>query len=615
MCGIAGAIGPMHAEHLHSIVSQIVESQQPRGPDYQAVHCVNNAFEQVIFGHNRLSILDLSSGANQPLWDEQANYCITFNGEIYNYIALRTELLALGHRFSTASDTEVLLAAYKEWGKGALERLNGMFAFALYDAKQNSVLLARDRFGVKPLYYYQEREALLFASTGAVIADRCSLPVDLNYVMRGLQYGVYDQDESSPYAGLKALKPGCYLTISLTGAWDPRVHSYYDLEHNVSSLAETLEAQSPTDLVSSFSALLAEAVKVRLQADVPVAISLSGGLDSSSIAAMLRPKERADVVGFTFGHPGDGRTEGPLTQKVARYTNVTTHYVYPPISEIISAYFETIKAQDAPFPCGTQIGQYLVYKCARAKGFRVMLSGQGADETLMGYRKFFLFHLQRLCRQHDYISALSLICSLAPTILAEMSEAGSYWCERFRYTRTVGNSTLLRFPPAQPLYLGSDLHMPLWKRQIADVAYASLPTLLRYEDSNSMANSVESRLPFLDYRLLEFCIALPLAMKLHGGRGKWILRRAIKGGIPDEIRMARYKRGFNVRQDMWIQQGLGAAIREALEAKRKCVNEWLPQDSAIQTLFSDTQLCQRHNAFTEATTLLWMADSVSQRAR
>ncbi len=610
MCGIAGIFSIHHSEQNRRLVEQIVASQYHRGPDFQAVETIPGTRAQVILGHNRLCIIDLSAHANQPMWDRERLCCIVFNGEIYNYIELKAELSALGHEFVTASDTEVILEAFKEWGTCAIERFNGMFALALYDATSHRLLLARDRFGVKPLYYYLDRDRLVFASTGRVIAERMGLEPNLSYVARGLRYGIHDAEDIAPYTGLKALKPGHCLDVALssTDRLAANLIPYYNLASRVQGMVDRLASRPISLLASETADLLENAVDVRFRADVPVAISLSGGLDSSSVAALSVLRDRGDVAGYTFGHPEDARTEGPLTEQLSKRTGIRIHYIYPDIQEIIASFLEALEAQDAPFPGGSVMAQYLVYKEVHNCGVRVLLGGQGGDELFMGYRKYQVFRLRSLVRQRQYGQALAFCLSLVPMVLAELPQAGIYWRERHRYTTAPGVGTPLTLPPAEPMPLGSDPNEPLWKRQAQDVLLTSLPTLLRYEDRNSMAHSVESRLPFMDYRLVEFALALPTSVKLRGGFGKWIVREVVKGKVPNAIRRARYKRGFDVRQNAWIEQGLGAAIREPLRMREAKIKPWLAAGTSPDTQFSDQGLQQRPTAFCEATSLLWLAD-------
>ena len=614
MCGIAGAYCVENTgDGASKLVHQIVQSQYRRGPDHQGIEMVTGIRGSLTMGANRLSIIDLRPEANQPMWDTEGRCCLVFNGEIYNYLELRDELVGLGHTFATQSDSEVILESFKEWGVRAPERFNGMFAFALYDRADSRLYLFRDRFGVKPLYYFADEGRIYFASTCEAIARYLGLEPNLEYVARGLRTWVYDYGEISPFVGLKALEPSHFLSVGVTDAGRLHVTSdaYYRLDERVTVLTDSLAQKPAQALVELVADLLEDAVDVRFRADVPIGVSLSGGLDSSAIAAMSASGRHGDITGFTFGHPDDARTEGNLAWRLGRQTGIEMHFVNPGMQKIVDAYFKIIDAQGAPFASASGIGQYLVFEAARAQGVKVLLGGQGGDETFMGYRKFFVFYLRRLLRLRRTGEALIFALRMLPTLAAEFRRTSMYWSLRHRYTRSSGVDTVLRLPEVGCEYIGYDPEYPLRVRQMHDVMSVSLPTLLRYEDRNSMGNSVESRLPFLDYRLVEVALALPAAVKLRDGFGKWIVREVVRGRIPEEIRAARYKRGFDVQQSDWIRRGLGPAMREALQLRLPVIERYLEPKAKIDELFSDERLTHRATGFVEATTLIWLGDNAS----
>jgi asparagine synthase (glutamine-hydrolysing) len=616
MCGIAGSWSTKsQTGETRDLIKEIVESQYQRGPDYQAIDTVAGEHANLILGANRLSIIDLSPEANQPMWDNERRYCLVFNGEIYNYVELRKELIALGHSFSTRSDSEVILESFKEWGVRAAERFNGMFAFALFDKGEECLYLFRDRFGVKPLYYFVDDNRLYFASTCGVLARRLRLEPNLDYVARGLRLWVYDYGELSPFVGLKALKPAHYLRVKVTevGKLETRMDSYYRLDERVEALIDSLVRKPTQDLIGLVADLLEDAVDVRFRADVPVGISLSGGLDSSTIAALSASGEHGDVVGFNLGHPNDTSTEGPLAQKLSERIGIKVRSLRPRAQDIANIYFKILDAQGAPFTSvGSAIGQYQVFQAVKEEGIKVLIGGQGGDEIFMGYRKYLPFRLRRLLQQRRFGEALTFSLGSLPTALVELRRATPmYWRTRRRYTHGSGIDTVLKLPEAGCEYIGYTPDEPLWVRQLHDVTHVSLPTLLRYEDRNSMGNSVESRLPFLDYRLVEVALALPDAVKLRGGFGKWILREVAREKIPEEIRKARYKRGFDVRESDWFEQGLGAAMRDALRIRLPEIKQFLEPGAKVDELFSDAQLKHRTLASAEATTLIWLGNNIA----
>ncbi|GIW26872.1 MAG: asparagine synthetase B [Meiothermus sp.] len=606
MCGIAGAFSTTQSmPELTKLVGKIVTSQLPRGPDHQAVVELPQPAGQLVLGHNRLSIIDLSEHSNQPLWDHSGRYCIVFNGEIYNYLELRAELQALGHRFQTQGDTEVILEAYKAWGNQAWERFIGMFAFALLDTQAGQLWLVRDRFGVKPLFYLLQQGLLAFASSTEALAQHFGLSPNLEYVSRGLFYYVYEDDSDiSPYTGLHALPAGHHACVQLN---QPSIEPqpYYDPKSRVEQKIQALRGMDEKALLEELEATLHSAVQLRLRSDVPLAVSLSGGLDSSLVAA-LAAQQHERVVGFCYGHPQAPRSEGPLAQELAQKAGIDVHFVWPELSKehLVQAFEKTLAAQDAPFPTLSILAQNFVYEAARSEGYKVLLGGQGGDEGFMGYRKFFLFQFRYLLAQKQYLELAGFALGLARLLSAEMYKLGLFWQNRQRYFGGPAQGNL-RLPSVR-LVLGTDHRQAPWLRQMLDVTRYSLPTLLRYEDRNSMGHSIESRLPFLDYRVLELGLALPVHLKLRHGYGKWALRQVAQGKIPDSIRTARYKRGFDVTQS-WLAAGLGSHLQEQIQAAEPVLREVLTPSLNLTQTYSPAQMQQQPRLLAEAISLVWLA--------
>jgi asparagine synthase (glutamine-hydrolysing) len=608
MCGIAGEFLLGERSGPPDLVERVVASQRCRGPDHEGVVRIHKHGSRVVLGHTRLMVVDRSPGSHQPLWDRRGRLCLVFNGEIYNYRELRDELERLGSRFSTSGDSEVILEAFAAWGTGAFERLNGMFAFGLWDEAAETLHLVRDRFGVKPLYYYPlEPGRLCFASTCETLAHGLGLAPDLEYAARGIRYWVYDDEERSPFTGLRAVRPGHGVEIARRdGRLVTAARAFYSLSARVAEQSERLAALDDAQLRLEFARLLERSIDVRMQSDLPIGISLSGGVDSSTLAAVARSRGR--VTGFTFADIDDAASEAPMVRALGAQIGLHVHFVRPTMTEIVDAYFEALAAQGAPFPTGSIVGQYLVYRAARREGIKVVLGGQGSDEAFMGYRKFQYFHLRQLLHTRRWREVSGLLGAAWPELASELPRAGSYWRARRRYTRKSGLPVSLRLPPPPPLEMGADPAEPLWVRQAHDIEHTSLPTLLRYEDRNSMAHGVESRLPYLDHTLVEFALGLSVRLKLRDGMRKWIVRDYARGKIPEKIRTSKVKRGFDVAQDRWIERGLGTAIRSALAARRAAIRDYLPTGADPDRLFSDARLKSRTAAFAEATTLIWLAD-------
>jgi asparagine synthase (glutamine-hydrolysing) len=612
MCGIAGYYSTTldRTANAEELVAEIVKSQLSRGPDHQAVERLPGRSTTCIFGHDRLSIIDLSNAANQPMWDAERTHCIVYNGEIYNYIELREELKSIGCSFHTQSDTEVILEAFKTWGTQAFERFNGMFAAAIYRTEDSRLWLFRDRFGVKPLHYYQSASAVVFASTGTAIAKWFNLSPNIEYVSHGLKSWVYEDESSiSPYQCLDSVLAGHYVEISSSGPngrLELKSKPYYLLHERVAALQERLASLALPQLVQEVLERLESAVRLRLRSDVPVGVSLSGGLDSSTLAQILS-EQHAEVVGFTFGSPQDSKSEGPLVQALQQLMKMPVDYVQPNQSEMVEAFWDCLKAQDAPFPGFSIVAQYLVFKAARARGVKVLVGGQGGDELFMGYHKFQVFRLMELQQQKRYVEALVFGVGLCRMVISEAKGATEYVQAIRRYRNKSGLPVSLCLPESSPLDMGYNPSMPLTERQMMDATRFSLPTLLRYEDRNSMGNSVESRLPFMDYRVAELGFALPSSVKLRNGYGKWILREAMKNRIPEKIRAARFKRGFDVNDPGWIEAGLGESIRESLHSNKGRISGVLPAGIQIDEHFSDERLKTPGNSLSESISLLWLA--------
>ena len=613
MCGIAGAFFADLTPRRFLTVKNIVAAQIGRGPDFQTVETVQSTSSTLVLGHNRLSIIDLNPEANQPMWDHERRCAIVYNGEIYNFVELRRKLASLGHRFNTKSDTEVILEAFKAWGTAAFSQFNGMFAFALFDREIGRLWLVRDRFGVKPLFYRQDGNSLTFGSTMRPLAKEFGLKPNLAYCARGLQYCIYEVgDETSAYEGLSAIRPGTFLQAEFKDSnLCVRSAPYYDLATGVRQQQRTLEGLGESEQTGIVRDLIADAVRLRLRSDVPLAMSLSGGLDSSSVASFLT-EFRSGVTGFHFGHPDARESEGPLVEKFARARGIEVQYIWPTSKQIVESFSETLRSQEAPFSGGSVIAQNWVYAAARRHGFKVVLGGQGSDESFMGYRKYQMFHLAHLMRHERSLAWGAFALSLLPMLAAENLSLLQYLRQRGRYSRAQGLDSVLQLSGAALKLEGGD-HAGEWVRQSRDVLQLSLPTFLRQEDMNSMFHSIECRLPFMDYRLVELGLALSPALKLRHGYGKWVVRAAMAGRVPDEIRLARFRRGFKVSEQRWMREGLGGLLRDEIQRVWPAVQEWVRPDmrrTGVDETFSDARLTGRANALAEAVTLIWLGSHV-----
>jgi len=529
-----------------------------RGPD------AHGHFKEgvVQLGSRRLAILDLSPSGNMPM-EYRGRYIIVHNGEVYNYLEIRKELQQLGHAFSSGSDTEVIVAAYAEWGIDCLQRFNGMFSFAIYDRKRRRIFAARDRFGIKPFYYTEIGGMFCFASEIKAFTKIPGWKANANKerLYDFLVNGLLDHTSETCFRGVFQLRGGELLEYDL-GSRSLSVSQWYDLRTRVLGGEVLYE-----DAVSHVGTLFDESVALRLRSDVKVGTCLSGGIDSSAIVCVMNDilhrthaRDLQESVSAVYqDHPA---SEEHFIDAVLRHTGIINHRVHPDKDELLAAIDRIHWHQDEPFGSTSIFAQWEVFKTARKNGLIVMLDGQGSDEYLAGYHHFFgpffsaLLHSGRLSRLlseigsfrslHHY-GAVDILKQLANVIpqssLREILQkrfsgiSGSWIDERYsntsaRYRQRMQN---------------------LREMSILSLLQTSLPVLLHWEDRNSMAHSVESRLPFLDYRLVEYCLTLPDDHKIRNGVTKSVFRDAMRGTLPDVIRKRYDKKGFTTPQSDWLK--------------------------------------------------------------
>ncbi|HJV81842.1 asparagine synthase (glutamine-hydrolyzing) [Noviherbaspirillum sp.] len=610
MCGIAGKIrkGAARADEMLSADLPAILRRGPDSRDAKAFACRGHT---IGLAHSRLSVIDLSELGNQPMHDPVSDWWIAYNGEIYNYVELRDDLQRIGWTFRSGSDSEVVLKAWAQWGLDVLPRFNGMFAFAALHCPSGQLWLVRDRFGVKPLCWGRMPDGgITFSSSVAGVAAQAGDEVDLEYCARGVRYKVFETAQSgSPFRHVRSVPPGGWIRFQVSdSAVAIEEGRWYDLKSAVDACGQAILRSSHDELVDRCRHLLESAVRLRLRSDVPVAVSLSGGLDSSTIAALASRKVKK-LAGFTYGSPSAAASEGPQVQEFARMLNIDVHYVWPESSAATlgAALERTMAWQEAPFSGLSPIAQNEVFRAVRMAGYKVLLGGQGADEVFAGYRKFFIVALREALHARQPTSILRLLYSFGLMLMHEGSHVRLYWENRHRYWgKTGGSFRLLDWKPPSENLLGSP---GLTARQIDDVQQWSLPTLLRYEDRNSMGYGVESRLPFMDYRLVELALALPAGLKVRKGFGKWTLREASAQAVPDFIRLNRLKRGFDVTQ-AWLSEGMGASLRAQIFDQRAALSSHLRPDADLDRLLSDASLAADSNLLCEALMLAWLAKPV-----
>ncbi|MFN2316481.1 MAG: asparagine synthetase B, partial [Gemmatimonadales bacterium] len=431
---------------------------------------------------------------------------------------------------------------------------------------------------------------------------------------QGLAVGTFEDDSPrTPYTDLRSVQPGTMLTISLRGdRLASEVTRWYDLSERVAEQVDGLAGATPAAAADRVRELLANAVAIRLRSDVPVGVSLSGGVDSSAVAA-LAASASGGVTGLTFGHPTVPESEAALVGLLARSAPITVHHVWPEPEAMGGLFWNCLRAQQAPFASSSVVAQFAVFQRARQEGLTVMLGGQGGDEGFMGYRKYHLFRLQAALSDRRPREALMAANGLFRALWGERTQASVYWTRGRQYATGVGPDSALRLGRVPQPEMGLPPTGGARARQALDITRWSLPTLLRYEDRNSMGHSIESRLPLMDYRLLELGVALPEALKLRRGYGKWVLRHAVDPILPPAITWARAKRGFDVNAGPWMAGGLGHAIREALQGVLPRVRGLVRPGLRVPDYFHDARLAGDRAVFADAVALLWLGGWAAPR--
>lgn len=570
MCGIIGSITQNSRTKIDlSLKSELPNYIHKRGPDFYGYRSIDTTKYNVSLGHSRLSIIDLSTESNQP-FSLDDRYYLSFNGEIYNYIEIRETLIKLGYRFRTQGDTEVLITSWKHWGPQCLDKFNGMFAFILFDKEEEIVYLVRDRYGVKPLTYSIIDQNNIFFSS-SVKAHSAILPttLDLDYLSTSYHYELFEGiTNSTIYNEVKYVNSGAYFKIDLS---KPELSVqevvWYDLKSKVDSKIEEVNSMTECDIIDKIYALLKRSIEIRLRSDVPVGISLSGGVDSSTIAALARTYS-PNIEGFTYGNPTHLKSEGKTVEDFAKHINLKVNYIWldDQSDTIVNAFNETFEAQELPFYSLSVIAQNQVYKRVRESGVKVLLGGQGGDEIFAGYRKFFIQGIKNSIHRRDVNQTLSFFFSFIQMVLHESHNYKVFWQVKNRYFGNLNQVNCLKIKNTNPLNLIGNSSTSIRERQIDDITKYSIPTLLRYEDRNSMYHSIESRLPFMDFELVELAIAIPEVLKIRQGMGKWALRKAVHDIVPANILYNKLKRGFDVTQD-WMKLGLESYLESNIRSQ------------------------------------------------
>jgi asparagine synthase (glutamine-hydrolysing) len=582
MCGIFASLGfPPDKTNL-DIVSH-------RGPDGEGWKIFETARGPLALGHRRLAIIDLTESAHQPMPYDGDRYWLVFNGEIYNYIELRHELEAAGRIFRTQSDSEVLVAAYAHWGEASLDRFFGMFSFVIWDARERRLFAARDRFGIKPLYWVATPHGVAFASEIKQLLNfpGFSRTANVARLQDFLVSGISEHTSQTLFSGVHQLRGGESVSLDLA-SWScgdalPVRRWYSLLKSGGLDISEA-------DAGERFRELLFESVRMHLRSDVPVGSCLSGGLDSSSIVCLMdrmlrEEKSLTPIHTISACYSEKEVDERPFMEAVASKINCEPHYIYPSVNDAFAVAEKITWHQDEPYGSTSIFAQWSVFAAAKDAGVKVMLDGQGADEQLAGYHGGFQYYTADLLRRRRWIdlvwtlaqrrrfhglSYVSQLRGIAPQLVPQA----------LRKYRTQARD--------RPDWLNSEVFNSIRdERSAFDVALASaglgpvssvgplcvamvqafnLTMLLHWEDRNSMAHGIEARVPFLDHRLVEFSIALGDNHKIVHGDTKRVLRRAMSGILPQQIVNRRDKLGFATPEQTWFRGPLRSAVEAGVEA-------------------------------------------------
>jgi asparagine synthase (glutamine-hydrolysing) len=612
LCGICGVVSGDPAAASRERLEQMANVLRHRGPDDAGVWNSFNGDRAVGLAHRRLSIIDLSPAGHQPMSNEDGSMWLTYNGEIYNHSELRLALEAAGHRYRSHTDSETIIHAFEEWGDSAVERFRGMFAFALWDERRRRLVLVRDRLGIKPLYYAHVNGHLVFASeikailTSGIVKPRLADGALSEYLGFG-----YIAGEGTMFRDIHKVPPGHILT------WDDgrvALRPYWDLRF------EPGPSMPESERDRAFAALFKESVELRLMSDVPLGVFLSGGLDSSAIAAVTSRLVGGPISTFSVGFESRYYSEFPFAREVARLVGSDHHEIVLTADAFFDAFPRLVWHEDEPLWGTASVALYFVSELA-SRHVKVVLSGEGSDELFAGYDRYWMTALNaRALRVYQLLppGARALLRSgLSSTIVPE------------RARRALSHTFLCQDSIPDGLILDNwfGVFFPSWQRQVAGPALlsdlrthdpygsrrdvfnqatasnivdrflyldikTSLVELLMKQDQMSMATSIESRVPFLDHKLVEFSATLPPRSKIKGTSGKHIVKNALRGLLPDSI-VDRKKMGFPVPWDLWLRESFLPRIEAMLLEERSLDRGWLTRE-AVSAIVADHR-SGRHN--------------------
>ncbi len=541
MCGIAGIYNLHNNVVLIDELKKMTDVISHRGPDGQG-HWINDK-QNIGFGHRRLSIIDLSENGKQPMHYYNERYTITFNGEIYNYIELKKDLIKKGFQFISDSDTEVLLALYHNKREKCLDDLDGMFSFAIWDEVKGTLFCARDRFGEKPFHYYHNKNQFIFASEikqfwAIDIEKKLNQEKLIHFTKTGNTEDASNVTETF-FNGIEKLEPAHYLIIDADKSIT--IKRYWDIDLNAEKFNGSIEQAA-----EKFLELFTNSINIRLRSDVAIGSSLSGGLDSSSIVMLIDALKGKDLKQNTFSarFKDFAKDEGTHIDAVIKACkNMQVHYTWPD-KDYFEKVFDTVTYhQDEPYVSASIVAQYAVMELAKQNNVTVLLDGQGADEQLAGYLPYYHLYLNKLFYSNP---------KLYKTEFKAYQTKHQLACN---YKSPADNETWrMKIGRYKKLYLGQPLpnQNDFTNSLKSSTTHTGLTDLLRYADRNSMAQSREVRLPFLSHKLVEFVFSLPDEFKLNDGWTKFVLRKSMTEILPNSICWRVDKIGYDTPQETWF---------------------------------------------------------------
>lgn len=571
MCGIAGIVSFTGEPAEVNVLEQMGRSMAHRGPDDGGVY----RGPGVALIHRRLSILDLSQGGHQPMSNPERNLWIVFNGEIYNFMEIKNRLIKLGYSFQTASDTEVVIAAYQAFGQDCLKLFNGMFSFVIWDVQKKQLFAARDRIGIKPFFYYYNGSTFVFSSEIKTILQSGKVGFSPNpLAIQQYALHAYTTDDLTWYKEINKLLPGQYLFLDVTGI---KIKTYWELQTKPDY---TLRFEN---CIEELKFLLRRSIHEHLVSDVPVGAHLSGGIDSSSIVSLMSERMGPGIPTFSGNYEfGEQYSEQKFINLIVSRFSTDHHQIHPTAHDFTTLLYKLIWHLDEPTAGPGAFSQMLVCQLIKDAGIKVVNGGQGGDELFGGYPRYLSSYFRTILNNARRLSSFPPLTEL---IQLPGFVIGHYLSSKFLPFLNHHPSSSTCWRPFSPSPLAESLEnvlpmkaegSPFEMALSHDIKYY-LPALLHIEDRTSMAHSIESRVPMLDHRIVEFAARLPPHMKIRHGTLKAILREAMRGTVPDDILKRKDKKGFPTPIDIWFREEALSWISNILLNRPLLADAWVDQ--------------------------------------